>query len=326
MSKLVSALCELFQVTKHHTSSFHLQTNSAAERTFSSLSRAIRSYCNVEQTNWHKQLPAIMMAFRNAESATTGYTPYELVFGRQMRTPIDTALIPSESLTKSAQERMQELVDSLKLTHLLVKSNRLAAQARQKKHYDKTAKKPTYQLRQQVMLRKENVIPGLTKKFAPKFDGPHYITKVCPNHTFRLRRQSNHTPIRSRVHANRLKPYYNPTIRKYADGLNAQQQQIRETMENEVTNVRQSETETDPEPNTNETDLVVDKILASAYYRGERLYKVKWVGKKGSTWEKKQTIPQDMVNQFHISHTAKGRKRKQPHRYFVKQQKTDKQD
>ena len=323
MSKLVSALCELFQVTKHHTSSFHPQTNSAAERTFSSLSRAIRSYCNVEQTNWHKQLPAIMMAFRNAESATTGYTPYELVFGRQMRTPIDTALIPSESLTKSAQEHMQELVDSLKLTHLLVKSNRLAAQARQKKHYDKTAKKPTYQLGQQVMLRKENVIPGLTKKFAPKFDGPYYITKVCPNHTFRLRRQSNHKPIRSRVHANRLKPYYNPTLRKYADGLNAQQQQIRESMDNEVTNVRQNETE--PEI-TNETNLVVDKILASAYYRGERLYRVKWVGKKGSTWEKKQTIPQELVNQFHISHTAKGRKRKRPHRYFVKQQNTDKQD
>ena len=349
MSKLVSALCELFQVTKHHTSSFHPQTNSMAERTFSSLSRAIRSYCNVEQTNWHKQLPAIMMAFRNAESATTGYTPYELVFGCKMRTPLDTALIPSESLTKSAQEYMQELVDSLKLTHLLVKSNRLAAQARQKKQYDRTAKKPTFHLGQQVMMRKENVTPGLTKKFAPKFDGPYYITKVCPNHTFRLRRQSNHKPIRSRVHANRLKRYFNPALRKYANTLNAQQQQrVRLTAQNDETqdyeptvqrqeiepnvriqeneiNVKSQENEPNVEQGLEDNSYVVDKILASAFYRGEKIYKVKWVGKKGTTWERKETVPQNLINQFHINHTATGRKRKRPHKYFVKTQASNKQ-
>ena len=96
MSRLVSALCELFQIKRHFTSSFHAQSNSVVERVNSTLAQAIRSYCNVELTYWHKQLPAIMMAFRNAQSATTGFTPFELVFGRQMRTPIDTALIPSE--------------------------------------------------------------------------------------------------------------------------------------------------------------------------------------------------------------------------------------
>ena len=165
MSKLVSALCELFQVTRHHTSSFHPECNSVVERTNSTLAQAIRSYCNVEQNNWHKQLPAIMMAFRNAQSATTGYTPYELVFGRQMRTPLDTALIPKETLTKTAQEHMQELVDSLKLTNLLVTSNRLAAQARQKQQHDRTAKEPDFRLRQQVMLKKQNITPGLSKSY-----------------------------------------------------------------------------------------------------------------------------------------------------------------
>ena len=163
LSKLVSALCELFQVTRHHTSSFHPQTNSTVERVNSSLTQAIRSYCNVEQTDWHKQLPAIMMAFRNAQSATTGFTPYELVFGHAMRTPLDTALIPSESLTMSAQEYMQELVDSLKLTNMLVKSNPIAAQVRQKKQYDLNAKEPEFHLGQQVMLRKQNLTPGLSK-------------------------------------------------------------------------------------------------------------------------------------------------------------------
>ena len=347
LSKLVAALCELFQVTRHHTSSFHPECNSVAERTFSTLAQAIRSYCNVEQNNWHKQLPAIMMAFRNAQSATTGYTPYELVFGRQMRTPLDTALIPKETLTKSAQEHMQELVDSLKLTNLLVTSNRLAAKARQKQQHDRTAKEPDYKLRQQVMLKKHNITPGLSKKLCHKFEGPFYITKVGPNNTFNLRRQSNHKPMKPRVHANRLKPYYNPVLRRYAKIVQQQQprqliqqpenlepvtQNARQNMDTQVPGTEQIVQQTQnenreqlqvvqqPQNEGNmEQNYFVEKILASANYKGQKLYKVKWLGLKNTTWERKSTLPENLINDFHIAHNAQGRKRKRPLKYFNKQ-------
>ena len=325
MSKLVSALCELFQVTRHLTSAFHPQSNSSVERVNQSLAQAIRSYCNVEQTDWHKQLPAIMMAFRNAQSATTGFTPYEMVFGRPMRTPLDTALIPSESLTKSAQEHMQELVDSLKLTSMLVKSNRLAAQARQKAQYDLTAKEPDFHVGQQVMLRRYNIAPGLSKKLAPKYDGPYYITRICPNHTFCLRNQSNHKAYKSRVHANRLKPYFNPVLRKYADNWDTEQNNAELVQKNE-NNTAQEQAPDLMSENTPEQLYTIDKILASTNYRGERLYKVKWVEKRGTTWERGSSIPEDLINNFHITHNAKGRKRKRPLRYFVQDNQSKKQN
>ena len=342
MSRLVSALCELFQIKRHFTSSFHAQSNSVVERVNSTLAQAIRSYCNVEQTNWHKQLPAIMMAFRNAQSATTGFTPFELVFGRQMRTPINTALIPRESLTKTAQEHMQELVDSLKLTNILVKSNRLAAQQKQKKYYDLTAKEPTFQLGQQVMLKTFNVKPGLSKKLAPKYEGPFYITKVNPNQTFNLRRQSNHKPLKARVHANRLKPYHNPNLRRYAETLAPQQQpgrnQIVENQPQQQQPVVLQNNENERVENTNipvivnkpnpapaprqtrepEQNYFVEKILSSTNYKGEKLYKVKWLGLKNTTWERSSTLPENLINEFHIKHNAQGRKRKRPMQFFQK--------
>lgn len=319
MSRLVAAMCELFQVTRHHTSSFKPQANSLAERVNGPLAQAIRSYCSVEQTDWHKQLPAIMMAFRNAQSATTGYTPYELEFGRQMKTPLDTALIPGESLTKTAQEHMQELVNSLKLTNVLVKSNRLAAQTRQKHHYDSTAKEPDFHLGQQVMLPKHHIKPGLSKKLTPKYDGPFYIIKVCPNHTFNLRRQSDHKPVKSRIHANRLKPYHNPVLRKYADQVQTvPQPTIEPDQEHErLANDQESEKEIDDEIQHN---YFVEKILASTNYRGEKLYQVKWLGLKNTTWERKSTLPENLINEFHIKHTAQGTKREKPLRYFQKSQ------
>ena len=107
---------------------------------------------------------------------------------------------------------------------ILVKSNRLTAQQKQKKYYDLTAKEPTFHLGQQVMLKKFYVKSGLSKKLAPDYEGPFYITKVGPNRTFNLRRPSNHKPLMARVHANRLKPYHNHNLRRYAETLAPQPQ------------------------------------------------------------------------------------------------------
>lgn len=44
MSKLVTAVCELFQVTRHFTSSYHPQTNATCERMNSTIAQCIRTY------------------------------------------------------------------------------------------------------------------------------------------------------------------------------------------------------------------------------------------------------------------------------------------
>lgn len=56
------------------------------------------------------------------------------------------------------------------------------------------------------MLQKHHIKSGL-----------FYITRVCPNHSFKLRCQSDHKPVMFRIHANRLKLYHNHVLRKYAD-------------------------------------------------------------------------------------------------------------
>ena len=99
MSKLVSALCELFEIKRFHTSSYHPQTNGTVERAKSTLLQALRSYISKDQGNWPKLLPSIMMAFRSMPNTeSTGYSPYEMVFGETMNLPIDTSLIPKQTL------------------------------------------------------------------------------------------------------------------------------------------------------------------------------------------------------------------------------------
>ena len=86
MSKLVSALCDIFQVTKLRTSSFHPQTNGICERQNSTLAQCMRAYCHENQENWTEYLPSIMIAFRITTGVqTTRFSPFEMLFGRKMK-------------------------------------------------------------------------------------------------------------------------------------------------------------------------------------------------------------------------------------------------
>ena len=51
MSKLVKALCEMFEVTRHYTSSYLPQTNASMERVNSTLSQTLRAYIDKDQAN-----------------------------------------------------------------------------------------------------------------------------------------------------------------------------------------------------------------------------------------------------------------------------------
>lgn len=98
MSRLVSALCEMFDVTRHHCSSYHPKTNSACERVNSSVAQTLRAYVDKDQRNWADFLPAAMMAFWSSPSSGTGLSHFHLVFGKEMNRPIDTSLIPITTL------------------------------------------------------------------------------------------------------------------------------------------------------------------------------------------------------------------------------------
>ena len=62
-----------------------------------------------------------MLALRNMNSASTGYTPHELLFGREMRFPIaDTSPIPKYTIPLSVKQYVFDLQEKLKLTNTIV--------------------------------------------------------------------------------------------------------------------------------------------------------------------------------------------------------------
>ena len=218
ISKLVTAVCEIFQVTRHRTSSYHPQTNSTCERMNSTIAQCLRAYVDKEQQNWPDVLPSVMMAMRMSPSTQSSLmSPFHLVFGREMNLPFDTSLIPKDGLSTEAKVHVDNLMRHLKTTREIATQNVKTAQDRQKQQHDKKAEVPTFRLGEYVMLHSTRVPKGLSPKLHPPWDGPFYITNVGPNNTYKLRRCSTHKELTSPVHANRLKIYHNPEHRRQLD-------------------------------------------------------------------------------------------------------------
>jgi hypothetical protein len=47
------------------------------------------AHVNEDKDNWDDQLQQLAFAYNTSIHATTGYTPYELVYGRKPKLPLD---------------------------------------------------------------------------------------------------------------------------------------------------------------------------------------------------------------------------------------------
>ena len=115
MSKLVTAVCQIFQVTRHFTSSYHPQTNATCERMNSTLAQYLRIYVIRDQTNWHEILPGILMKFRMSPSTqSSDISPYQILNGKEMYIPFDTLLVPKDGMKQDAKTHVTNLLKHLK--------------------------------------------------------------------------------------------------------------------------------------------------------------------------------------------------------------------
>lgn len=79
------------------------------------LAKSLRAYCNNEQEKWVTYLPSILMGLRMSVNSTTKETSFKVMFGSEMRTPIDCALLPKASLGQTVKDYLYDIQNALKM-------------------------------------------------------------------------------------------------------------------------------------------------------------------------------------------------------------------
>ena len=79
-------LKELYHI---HTSPYHPQTDSLVERFDRTLKTMLRKTAVDEGKDWDRVLPYVLFAYREVPQSSTGFSPFELLYGWALRGPLD---------------------------------------------------------------------------------------------------------------------------------------------------------------------------------------------------------------------------------------------
>ncbi|CAC5378737.1 unnamed protein product [Mytilus coruscus] len=243
MSHIVKRLCEIFQITQHHTSSYHPQTNGLVERQNSTIAQTIRTYCGKDQNLWPIHLQSVTMAIRKSPASnTTEFSPYYMVFGQEMKLPFDIALIPKDNLSQATKDHIKDIQLNLEIVHEMAKENDKRHKAYDKERHDQKAKIPDFEAGDLVLKAINKVPVGESRKLYDKFEGPYRIQYVGENYTYKLLDTRNNKPHKSMINACHLKHYNNPAVLRVQEEIDesdedsSQEEEINDDIENSQAN------------------------------------------------------------------------------------------
>ena len=84
--------------------------------------KSLRIYCK-DQTDWPRLIPAICVSYRASTTTSHGFSPFEVLFGKKMRTPIDTTTINDERTSPNTDTYLQHMIPKIELTRTIAKQN-----------------------------------------------------------------------------------------------------------------------------------------------------------------------------------------------------------
>ena len=95
-SAVTRELCDQLRVDKTLTTAYRPQSNGLIERSNRSLQAILKNYVNDHRDDWDDYLPAAQCAYRATPHASTGISPYRMVYGREMTCRLTYSLVLSQ--------------------------------------------------------------------------------------------------------------------------------------------------------------------------------------------------------------------------------------
>jgi hypothetical protein len=163
-------------------------------------------YTNTKGNNWDQFVPSVLFAYRVQPTDSIKVSPFQALYGREARLPVDTLLLKQSDGYTVPDDFMAETIDRLRVIHDQITDNLRKAQEKMKEIHDRKAQAPKFAVGDQVLLHHPAVKPGLSKKFHRPWRGPYIVSQIIPPATYKLSYLSGEF-LPNTIHANRLKPF-----------------------------------------------------------------------------------------------------------------------
>lgn len=198
------------------TANYHPQTN-MTERVNRTLKPLLAIYAQRQPHSWDKEIQKLAFAIRTSVNETTGDTPAFLMFGRDIKGPLDliigdpsTGPPPTMFEDRQIQEYKTKIINNLRCAYNTVLERSEIEKCIQKTKYDQHTTQRQFTVGDLVWVAiPPNHIGGnlVSGKLHPHYQGPCRLMKQLSPVTFIVRRLSDNVDLGA-TNADRLKPYY----------------------------------------------------------------------------------------------------------------------
>lgn len=240
-SKLLDLTYDYLDIRKLKTTPYHPQCDGQSEKSIQTLKGMIRAYVDFDQTTWDLNLRKFAFAYNTSVHSITKQTPFEMMFGRRPRIPIDIILPNIDVLDRApilqeykilnehgevtvledvdeiieantpevAKNYLAELKEKLKTCYETAAKNRNCGMEKAKIDHDRRLKKHEYKIGDLVLTDHPKLKKGLSHGLAHKYYGPFIIVGINENKCdYLLKLAGSQRAKIKQVHKNRLKAYF----------------------------------------------------------------------------------------------------------------------
>ena len=193
INEIVDNLFSSCGIRHDFTSSYSPSTNGKCEHGNKTVTGGIRCLSENDTSKWVDWLPSVSLAYNTRVHTTTGYAPFELVFGRPANTFSNWSDKPDASELQNLINRSVEIKKLINNVHpnvlKTIKEKQLIQMDIQNNRENITT--DVIPKGSTVMLKNDGIIP----KLAPRYQGPYTVEKQTKNLNYEIKDTTNQSKV-----------------------------------------------------------------------------------------------------------------------------------
>ena len=177
-SDVMKEIFRLLSIKGAVTTPYHAQANGLVEKFNGTLKNMIRRLCIEQPHEWDRVLPAMLFAYREVPQESTGYSPFELLYGRNVRGPLDVLKKcwtneEEDNEVRTAAEYVTELKNRVEMSCRIAAEHQRAARSRYARTYNRKAVARTLEPGEKVLV----LLPDKHKRLQLSWQGPFEVKR-----------------------------------------------------------------------------------------------------------------------------------------------------
>ena len=206
VSQLTQSFNKILEISQIFSARYHPQSNGCIERLNQTIKQMLKKVTIDNPNEWDVYLPMVLFAYRSTVHQSTGFSPFEMLFGKNPKTPIDIfkdTMIDEKEIKQTPYEYVKNVRKHLDYANKLARTN---IESQNEKNLENINKNKTLRI-----LKPDDwvliLLPTGTADYK-EWKGPYQVIKKQTNVSYKILVDN----VEKLFHINNLRLYPTPKV------------------------------------------------------------------------------------------------------------------